>query len=262
MEFSPVVFDKLVQLWDDLEAYAPNETSSANLHLMKTLANWLDSDYAYWCGLLRVTDGEIAAQDPLGGWRNRVQEPYKVPDVYLEKGDELLDNQHLAETVGAASIAVVREAGNFRIRLLRELVDLSEYEQSEHFEKYQMPYGLTDRLYVVTPVNEDTESCFCFELAGGDQRFSPEEANLVGTALRSVRWFQRRLFLSHGLLVGDEVLSEIERSIVLLLLTEKSEKEIAADIERAPSTTHNYVTGIYRKFGVNNRAGLMSIWLG
>lgn len=262
MEFSPVVLGKLVQLWDDLEAFAPNETSAANVHLMKTLADWLEADFAYWCGLLRVAHGEVAAQDPLGGWRLRVHEPYKLPEVYQEKREELLENQHLAETVGAASIAIMREAGQFRIRLLRELIDLSEYEQSEHFEKYQMPYGLTDRVYVVTPVNDDTESCFCFELAGGDKRFNQEQANLVGTAIRSVRWFQRRLFLSHGLLVGDEVLSAIERSIVLLLLTEKSEKEIAQDIDRAPSTTHNYVTGIYRKFGVNNRAGLMSIWLG
>ncbi len=262
MEFSPVVIEKLIMLWDDLEAFAPNETSAANIHLMKTLADWLEADYAYWCGLLRMADGEVAAADPIGGWRNRVHQPYKIPDVYQEKKEEILENQHLSETVGAASIAIMREAGNFRIRLLRELVDLSEYEQSEHFEKYQMPYGLTDRLYVVTPLNEDTESCFCFELAGGDKRFCSEEANLVGTALRSVRWFQRRLFLSHGLLVGDEILNEIERSIVCLLLTDKSEKEIAQEIDRATSTTHNYITGIYRKFGVNNRAGLMSIWLG
>lgn len=262
MEFSPVVFDKLVQLWDELEAFAANESSAANIHLMKTLADWLQADYAYWCGLLRVADGEVAAQDPLGGWRMRVHEPYRLPEVYQENREELLENQHLAETVGTASIAIMGEAGQFRIRLLRELVDLSEYEQTEHFQKFQMPYGLTDRVYVVTPVNDDTESCFCFELAGGDKRFDQKQANLAGTALRSVRWFQRRLFLSHGLLVGDEVLSDIERSIVLLLLTDKSEKEIAKDIDRATSTTHNYITGIYRKFGVNNRAGLMSIWLG
>ena len=262
MDFSPVVFDKLVQLWDELESFPPNEASAANIHLMKTLTGWLEADYAYWCGLLRLADGEVAQGDPLGGWRNRVQEPYKVPDVYREKKNEIFENQHLAETVGAASVAIMRDAGSFRIGLLRELVDLDEYEQSEHFEKYQMPYGLSDRIYVVTPINEDAESCFCFELAGQGKRFTAEQANLVGTALRSVRWFQRRLFLSHGLLVGDEILSEIERSIVLLLLTDKSEKEIAKVIKRATSTTHNYVTGIYRKFGVNNRAGLMSIWLG
>ncbi|WP_425398397.1 response regulator transcription factor [Aeoliella sp.] len=262
MEFSPVVFNKLVQLWDELEAFPPNESSAANIHLMKALADWLNADYAYWCGLLRVADGELAARDPLGGWRLRVQEPYRIPNVYLQRQDELLENQHLTETVGAASIAIMREAGTFRIRLLRELVDISEYEQTEHFKEYQMPYGLTDRIYVVTPLNEDTESCYCFEVAGDGKRFDADQANIIGTALRSVRWFQRRLFLSHGLLVGDEVLTETERSIVLQLLTDKTEKEIAAEIGRAVSTTHNYVTGIYRKFGVNNRAGLISMWLG
>ncbi|ELP31018.1 response regulator transcription factor [Rhodopirellula baltica] len=263
MEFSAVVFNKLVQLWDELEAFPVDKATEANVHLMKTLSTWLDSDYAYWCGLLRVVDGDAADEDPLGGWRMRVSEPYKLPQIYEDHREEILENQHLAETVGAASIAIMKEAGSFRIRLLRELVDLSEYEKSSHFQKLQMPYGLTDRVYIVTPVNDDTESCFCFEIASDEgKRFDSEATNLVGTALRSVRWFQRRLFLSHGLVVGDEIFSEMERRIVLLLLTDKSEKEIASEIGRATSTTHNYVTGIYRKFGVNNRAGLMAIWLG
>lgn len=228
---------------------------------MKTLADWLQADYAYWCGLLRVADGEVAASDPLNGWRVRVNEPYRLPEVYRQNQQELTDNQDLAETVGAASIAIMREAGTFRIRMLRELVDLSAFEKTEHFRRFQMPYGLSDRIYVVTPLNADSESCYCFELAGADRTFSPEDANLVGTALRSVRWFQRRLFLSHGLLVSSETFTSIERSIVLLLLTDKSEKEIASEIGKAKSTTHNYITGIYRKFGVNNRAGLMSVWL-
>ena len=67
--------------------------------------------------------------------------------------------------------------------------------------------------------------------------------------------------MSHGLLVGDDVLTPIEREIMLLLLTEKSEKEIAAEVGKARSTTHNYITGIYRKCGVNGRAGLMAVWL-
>ncbi|MEO1497137.1 MAG: LuxR C-terminal-related transcriptional regulator [Planctomycetota bacterium] len=261
MEISSAAFDRLVELWDRLEAHPVHAETEANLYLMKTLAEWLSADYAYWCGLVRVADGDTAAGDPLGGWRMRVTEQHKMPEVYGQNSGELLENQHLAETVGAASIAIMAEAGEFRVRLLRDLVDLSEYEQSEHFERFQMPYGLTDRVYLVTPVNEDTESCYVFELAGGERRFTAEEVWLIGAALRGVRWFQRRLILSHGLTAGDQPLTPMERQIVQLLLTDKSEKDIAEAIERAPSTTHNYVTGIYRKFGVNNRAGLMSLWV-
>lgn len=262
MDYSPVGFAKLVPFWDELESFPIEEASDANLFLMEMLSQWLRADYAYWCGLVRVADGAMATKDPLGGWRMRVNEPYRLPEVYRENQAEITENQDLAETVGTASIAIMKEAGTFRTRCLRELVDLSEYEQTAHFQRFQMPYGLSDRIYVVTPLNDDSESCYCFELAGSDRSFTDEEAHLVGTALRSVRWFQRRLFLGHGLLVSDQTLSAIERSIVLLLLTDKSEKEIAVEIGKAKSTTHNYITGIYRKFGVNNRAGLMSIWLG
>lgn len=153
------------------------------------------------------------------------------------------------------------EAGSFRVRLLRDLIDLSQYEQSEHFERFHMPYGLTDRVYVVTPINKYAESCYVFEYAGGERRFDQESTTIAGIALRGTRWFQRRLILSHGLIRGDEPVTPMERQIVQLLLTDKSEKDIARVVDRAASTTHNYVTGVYRKFGVNNRAGLMSLWV-
>ncbi|MEP6170776.1 MAG: LuxR family transcriptional regulator, partial [Rhodopirellula bahusiensis] len=67
MAISAVVFDKLIHLWDELEAFPVEKATEANVHLMKTLSTWLDSDYAYWCGLLRVVDGDAAEEDPLGG---------------------------------------------------------------------------------------------------------------------------------------------------------------------------------------------------
>ena len=49
--------------------------------------------------------------------------------------------------------------------------------------------------------------------------------------------------------------------VLNLLLTEAGEKQIAERLGLAVSTTHSYITGIYRKFGVRGRAGLMSLWL-
>jgi len=49
--------------------------------------------------------------------------------------------------------------------------------------------------------------------------------------------------------------------VLNLLLTEAGEKQIAEQLGLAVSTTHSYITGIYRKFGVRGRAGLMSLWL-
>lgn len=56
-------------------------------------------------------------------------------------------------------------------------------------------------------------------------------------------------------------LASHERKVLQLLLTDATEKQIAAQLGLAVSTTHSYITGIFRKFGVRGRAGLMSLWL-
>ncbi|PLP99419.1 PAS domain S-box protein [Cupriavidus pauculus] len=58
-----------------------------------------------------------------------------------------------------------------------------------------------------------------------------------------------------------EALAPHERRVLNLLLTEAAEKQIAERLGLAASTTHSYITSIYRKLGVRGRAGLMSLWL-
>lgn len=57
--------------------------------------------------------------------------------------------------------------------------------------------------------------------------------------------------------------TQAERRVLQGLLTESTEKQIAAEVGHSPHTTHGYVSSIYRKFGVvNNRSALMVLWLG
>lgn len=56
-------------------------------------------------------------------------------------------------------------------------------------------------------------------------------------------------------------LAPYEQRVLKLLLTDAAEKQIAHRLGLADSTTHSYVTAIYRKFGVRGRAGLMSLWV-
>ena len=79
--------------------------------------------------------------------------------------------------------------------------------------------------------------------------------------LRGVKWFHRQLMLCQGLLLAKTPLTAVEQKIVSRLLTDKSEKEIAHELGQSFHTTHWYVREIYRKFGVNGRAGLMALWL-
>jgi DNA-binding CsgD family transcriptional regulator len=68
--------------------------------------------------------------------------------------------------------------------------------------------------------------------------------------------------LHHGLLIAKAPLTPVERRLLSLLLTERIEKEIAHELHLTLATTHTYITGLFRKFGVSGRAGLTALWLG
>jgi PAS domain S-box-containing protein len=82
----------------------------------------------------------------------------------------------------------------------------------------------------------------------------------IGVA-RDVTALKRASIVDRGLALASAPLAPHERKVLELLLTDASEKQIAQRLGLAVSTTHSYVTGIFRKFGVRGRAGLMSLWL-
>ena len=112
------------------------------------------------------------------------------------------------------------------------------------------------------PVNEDAESWFGIHRALDCPPFTEAERDVIAYALRGIKWFHRQLMLSHGLLLAATPLTPNERRVLHLLLTGRSEKLIAAELDRSYHTVHECVTAIFRKFGVNNRAALMALWLG
>ena len=85
-----------------------------------------------------------------------------------------------------------------------------------------------------------------------------KEIGELGARARDVTELRRRPAAPSALL---SVLAPHERKVVELLLTEATEKQIAERLGLAASTTHSYITGIFRKYGVRGRAGLMSLWL-
>lgn len=83
----------------------------------------------------------------------------------------------------------------------------------------------------------------------------------IGIA-RDVTPLRQKSILDRGLAHASVPLAAHERRVLELLLTDASEKQIADRLGLAITTTHSYVTGIFRKFGVRGRAGLMALWIG
>jgi len=95
-----------------------------------------------------------------------------------------------------------------------------------------------------------------------DDPFTAEERDLALYMMRALTWFHRQVMLSHGLLVARTPLSPIERRVLALLLTDRSEKAMAMELGVSHASVHTYVRDVLRKFGVKGRKGLTALWLG
>jgi DNA-binding CsgD family transcriptional regulator len=251
---------EILRLWDHLSDTHASELDSGSLHLMRTISEWIGADKAFWNGILRIARGASARRDPQHGWRTKSIQTLQRSALIDRASAHVLREQR----TGAAPMticALMAQAGRFRSCRLHELVDLSVFRETDHYKHVFEPFGIVDRIYIAFPVNDEVESLYCFDRFHPQRPFTERERNLAAFALRAIKYFHRELLLSHGLQVAREPLMPSERRILAALLTGKSEKEIAAGLNVSYATVHSAITAILRKFGVNSRAALMTLWL-
>src|SRR4051812_43122117 len=226
----------------------------------------MDADDVRWCLAVRIGTSRQARADLCAGWRLRqMVMAHPTPDLDERKRvvTEETDKQNPVH-MGQTTVNVLRASGSFRVhRLLGGLVDLSEFRQTAHYRLYYEEQAIDDRMWVVSPVNADVESGVVLDRRGRGAagRFSDADAERAEFILRGLRWFHRRLALSQGVSAGQDPCTPAERKTLGLLLTGKSEKEIADELDLTVGTTHNRIGTVFRKFGVRSRAELMALWL-
>jgi DNA-binding CsgD family transcriptional regulator len=246
------------QLWDHLADFSVADTDLAHVFLMRGIAEMIDAGNAFWIGSVRLDS--TLPEDPLKGYRpraNRYLHPAPIHDeAYRAQAARWKQS---APEEGHARAA--RDAGTFRSLRLRAVMRPAWFDE-EFYQTFHASRGFHDQLFVSFPVHEDYESFFGFQRVGGKKDFTASEEAIAAYALRGIKWFHQQLGLSYGLLIAERPLSPIQRQVTPLLLTERSEKQIADEIGKSVRTTHKHVTEIFRKFGVNSRAGLMAVWLG
>lgn len=276
--------EAVFELWRDLAKYPASEIEAALHHLMEWILEKIGADQITWIAAVRVQWGEEARNDPFLGWRLRVRHPLRSdPEAYQRVLADYYNTEHYGKLtptyyershdekreahVGMTGYASLAGAGRFRAHSLRDgWIDYAAFEKTLHYRLYFEIPGIIDRITIGYPITDGAESFFMIDryrkADGSGCPFSPEEVRLAGSVARGVPELHRRLFLSHGLLMGDKPFSPMERKIMHHLLTERSEKEIAVAVGRSHATIHKYVTAIFTRFGVKSRAGLMARWLG
>lgn len=245
-------------LWDELADFEAAQADEALRHLMSGLCELAEAQNAVWIGAVRLA-GNLP-DDPVKGWRPRtVRHMHPTPSIL-----DAVKEQTQKLEVGSVDETTVRNvagAGTFRVNRVVDLVS-PDWFDSPYYQGYFRAVGIADVIWAGIPINEDAESYFGIHRHVGRPFFTPAERDAIAYTLRGLKWFLRQQMLGHGLLVASSPLTPVERQVLQGLLTGLSEKEIAAAQGQSYHTTHEYVTTIYRKFDVNNRAALMALWLG
>lgn len=250
---------QVYHLWDELLTIPPSASEQALMRLLDVITGWIGADQARWVAMLRSPPADPEPEDSLRAWRvcaSRSLHPYTKAQIALLKSAH---RQTLDE--GDTTRALQEAAGTYRTHRLHDgLIAFDSFRRTPYYRVHFKNFGVVDRLWSICPVGEDAEAYFFFDLIDTRRRFSQEDADIIATALRPLGWLQRQLFLGHGFLGANKPLTRTQRRIVHLLLTGKSEREIATEARQNLVTTHKHIETIYRVFGVGSRAALMALW--
>jgi DNA-binding CsgD family transcriptional regulator len=253
------------EIWDRLSDFPHSELNQALAYLFESTAALIGADDGFWLGTVRVTDGPAAETDHGNGWRMRATEFWR-PNTAAKLRNAIFKRSQDYKgdiTVGHTSERLCREAGVFRVHRMHDgWINFAAFSQTEHYDVFYREPRVDDRIWIVFPLNADTESYFCFDKIATASRFSVEDVTRATHVFRGIRWFHRQLLLSHGLPIASMGITAAERRVVQLLLSGSAEKEIATTLGTSFGTIHDHVAQLYRKFGVRSRAELMALWMG
>lgn len=248
--------DRIHELWDELADFEVSQAEAAVQALLAFLNDLGDGLNATWGGAIRMKGRE--RDDPLLGWRVAAVRSLHAPPSQSDEGHfrEILRVWDRRE-IDPSFLLPLRNVGAFRTYSFRRELP-REWFGTPFYQQHYGSVGIYDAVFIAFPLNRDAESHFGFYASAP---ISSETIELLGYALRGIKWFHRHLMLSYGLLIASSPLTSTERRVLQLLLTGATEKDIASHIGLASSTTHQHVVSIFRKFGVRSRARLMSLWL-
>jgi len=252
----PDIENSIHCLWDELADLEAGQTELALRHLQLTLCRLIGPWNVRWNGAVRVN--EQFGDDALQGWRMPVMQVlHPMTPLPVDPKTKEIVQLWNRRKMDPSFLLPLPGIGSFRTYSFRRQLPPDWFE-TPFYEYFYGSRGVHDAVYVGFPLNQNAESHFGFY---AHDRFTDEQIALLAYALRGIKWFHRRLMLSYGLLVASSPLTATEHRVLGLLLTEASEKQIAEQLGLAASTVHQYVVTLFRKFGVRNRPGLMSLWL-
>jgi DNA-binding CsgD family transcriptional regulator len=258
MHISDHDFQRVSGLWRDLADIPAAEPDVAMRHCLAGAATLIGAQNVAWVGATRQPGPP--GDDPMAGWRPQAVE-WLHPTPHMEKLYAELLSKIALRDADPHTTAMARRHGQTRAHLRDDLVEGAHWRNSWLYNEVWRPSGLSDEITSAYSVDAQHESYLVIDRGSGDAAFSARERDLLLLFLQGSGTFHREIMRARGLWDRSERLGASEKEVLRLLLTDRSEKEIAAECGLTPATVHQYAVGLYRKFGVRGRVGLMAYWL-
>jgi DNA-binding CsgD family transcriptional regulator len=251
-------FEAVARLWHELAAFPASRIDAALAHCLRELTKLLGATNGLWVGVVR--EDEYPPDDELAGWRPRATGYLHFSAEREQRVTALLRDQR-AGRVDPQTISMVARSGTTRACLRSELVPDDVWRKSRLYNEVLHPLGVEDRLMGSHVIDARHESYMALDRGAGDPPFAERERDVFALFLHGSPAFQSNLMRSHGLLGAQAALAPREREILQMLLTNRTERDIAEELKLTEPAVHQYVVSILRTFGVKRRVGLMARWL-
>jgi DNA-binding CsgD family transcriptional regulator len=142
-------------------------------------------------------------------------------------------------------------------RTRRQTVPDAAYYRSMVFQKHLRMAGVHHRLVSMYRTGEGAISVIHFHRSAGERDFTARQVAMLGFFHEEIGRLIGRALVSAAE-PGPENLSRRLRQTLACLVEGDTEKQVAARLGISQATAHQYVTSLYRRFGVRSRGQLLA----
>lgn len=192
----------------------------------------------------------------------------EVLEAHVAPTDQALRDRFV-DYMREGAFAMLPELALIAPRILRDgalvyaqsdLLDRQAYHRSAFYQRYMRAFGIEDALSAVEVQPGGLAIGLSIMRQCGEPRFSGRDHAVAELVARGVAQRVGSLLATRAH-VTRSTLSPRLRATLDLLLEGVSEKEAALRLGVKPATAHEYVTALYRHYGVSSRSRLMALFI-
>jgi len=226
----------------------------------------LGNDAARWFprmleGMSRLVGSEVAGGEGLAPRADRPVTALSAFDSGMSPSDRALLGAYMREggpRVDPLYTRIEYVPGKAFTRTRRQLVRDADYHRSSVYDRYFRVGRVEHRLVSVYQQSADRSfSALCFHRPPGERDFSPREQRLLTFFHAELGPLVGRALVSIAEASPDDLSPRLRQTLGCLLEGD-SEKQVAGRLGLSLPTTHQYVTALYKRFGVRSRGQLMA----